>query len=383
MTTFKDSLKPRFRAQSREFYMLLGLTAVVSLLGLAMVASASSVDAFKSTANAADTVIRQGGFALIGAVALVVASNLPLSIYKRFAMLLLWGTLGLQLLTVMFGIEINGNRNWLDIGITSIQPSEFLKLGLVIAFSLMLAELSGDPLYDQQIWKRVFVYSGAALAMVVYFGKDMGTGVVMVITLAGLFLFAGMKLKTWLGLIAVVAVGAFALVMMSASRRARFSAWLNPTEADPMGVNWQFEKGTWALAQGGIFGSGLGRSRMKWSWIPEVQNDFIFAIIGEELGLIGALFVILLFCAIAVTMFMIAKNQTNAFSRNLVATIMVWISMQAFINIGVVLGIFPVLGVPLPLISAGGSSLIITLASIGVVLAVERDRIKNPSRSRR
>jgi cell division protein FtsW len=383
MTTLKESIKPRFRAQSREFYMLLGLTAVITLLGLAMVASASSVDAFKSTANAADTVIRQGGFALIGAVALVVASNLPLAIYKRFALLFLWGTLGLQLLTVLFGNEINGNRNWLDLGFTSIQPSEFLKLGLVIAFSLMLSELTGDELYDQQIWKRVFVYSGAALVMVVYFGKDMGTGVVMVITLAGLFLFAGMKLRSWLGLMGLVAVGAFALVMMSGSRRARFAAWLNPTEADPMGVNWQFEKGTWALAQGGIFGSGLGRSRMKWSWIPEVQNDFIFAIIGEELGLIGALFVILLFCALAVTMFMIAKNQTNAFSRNIVATVMVWISMQAFINIGVVLGLFPVLGVPLPLISAGGSSLIITLASIGVVLAVERDRLKNLGRSRR
>jgi cell division protein FtsW len=383
MTTLKESIKPRFRAQSREFYMLLGLTAVITLLGLAMVASASSVDAFKSTANAADTVIRQGGFALIGAVALVVASNLPLAIYKRFALLFLWGTLGLQLLTVLFGNEINGNRNWLDLGFTSIQPSEFLKLGLVIAFSLMLSELTGDELYDQQIWKRVFVYSGAALVMVVYFGKDMGTGVVMVITLAGLFLFAGMKLRSWLGLMGLVAFGAFALVMMSGSRRARFAAWLNPTEADPMGVNWQFEKGTWALAQGGIFGSGLGRSRMKWSWIPEVQNDFIFAIIGEELGLIGALFVILLFCALAVTMFMIAKNQTNAFSRNIVATVMVWISMQAFINIGVVLGLFPVLGVPLPLISAGGSSLIITLASIGVVLAVERDRLKNLGRSRR
>ena len=383
MTTLKESIKPRFRAQSREFYMLLGLTAVVTLLGLAMVASASSVDAFKSTANAADTVIRQGGFALIGAVALVVASNLPLAVYKRFALLFLWGTLGLQLLTVLFGNEINGNRNWLDLGFTSIQPSEFLKLGLVIAFSLMLSELTGDELYDQQIWKRVFVYSGAALVMVVYFGKDMGTGVVMVITLAGLFLFAGMKLRSWLGLMGLVAFGAFALVMMSGSRRARFAAWLNPTEADPMGVNWQFEKGTWALAQGGIFGSGLGRSRMKWSWIPEVQNDFIFAIIGEELGLIGALFVILLFCALAVTMFMIAKNQTNAFSRNIVATVMVWISMQAFINIGVVLGLFPVLGVPLPLISAGGSSLIITLASIGVVLAVERDRVKNLGRSRR
>ena len=383
MTNLKESLKPRFRAQSREFYMLLGLTAIISLLGLAMVASASSVDAFKSTANAADTVMRQGVFALIGGVALVVASNLPLAIYKRFAFLFLWITLGLQLLTVMFGNEINGNRNWLDIGFTSIQPSEFLKLGLVIAFSLMLAELTGDEFYDKQIWKRVFVYSGLALVMVVYFGKDMGTGVVMAITLAGLFLFAGMKLSSWLGLMALSALGAVVLVMMSSSRRARFAAWMNPTEADPMGVNWQFEKGTWALAQGGIFGSGLGRSRMKWSWIPEVQNDFIFAIIGEELGLIGALFVILLFCALAVTMFVIAKNQNNAFSRNLVATIMVWISMQAFINIGVVLGIFPVLGVPLPLISAGGSSLIVTLATIGVVLAVERDRVKNLGRSRR
>lgn len=383
MTTLKESLKPRFRAQSREFYMLLGLTAVISLLGLAMVASASSVDAFKSTANAADTVLRQGGFALIGAVGLIVASNLPLAVYKRFAFFFLWITLGLQLLTVLFGNEINGNRNWLDIGFTSIQPAEFLKLGLVIAFSFMLAELTGDEFYDRQIWKRVFVYSGLALVMVVYFGKDMGTGVVMAITLAGLFLFAGMKLSSWLGLMALGALAAVVLVMMSGSRRARFAAWMNPTEADPMGVNWQFEKGTWALAQGGIFGSGLGRSRMKWSWIPEVQNDFIFAIIGEELGLIGALFVILLFCALAVTMFMIAKNQNNAFSRNLVATIMVWISMQAFINIGVVLGIFPVLGVPLPLISAGGSSLIVTLTAIGVVLAVERDRVKNLGRSRR
>jgi len=383
VTNLKESLKPRFRAQSREFYMLLGLTAVISLLGLAMVASASSVDAFKSTANAADTVLRQGGFALIGAVGLIVASNLPLAVYKRFAFFFLWITMGLQLLTVLFGNEINGNRNWLDIGFTSIQPAEFLKLGLVIAFSLMLAELTGDEFYDRQIWKRVFVYSGIALVMVVYFGKDMGTGVVMAITLAGLFLFAGMKLSSWLGLMALGALAAVVLVMMSGSRRARFAAWMNPTEADPMGVNWQFEKGTWALAQGGIFGSGLGRSRMKWSWIPEVQNDFIFAIIGEELGLIGALFVILLFCALAVTMFMIAKNQNNAFSRNLVATIMVWISMQAFINIGVVLGIFPVLGVPLPLISAGGSSLIVTLTAIGVVLAVERDRVKNLGRSRR
>ena len=148
-----------------------------------------------------------------------------------------------------------------------------------------------------------------------------------------------------------------------------------------MGVMWQYEKGTWALASGGIWGTGLGRSKLKWSWIPEVENDFIFAVIGEELGLIGALFVVLLFFALGLTMFSIAKHQSNAFSRNLVVGVMLWVVLQAFINISVVLGLLPVLGVPLPLISAGGSSLIATLAGIGVVLAVERDRTLNLGRS--
>ncbi len=383
MTDLKSAIKPRFRAQSREFYFLLGLTAIIGVLGLAMVASASTVDAFKNTSNAASTFVRQGGFALIGGLALVIASNLPLAFYKKTANLLLLSTLGLQLLTVLFGTEINGNRNWLDLGFTSIQPSEFLKIGLILAFALMLAELGPDELENRQIWTRIFVFSGLSLFLVVVMGKDMGTGVVMVVTLLGLFLFAGMKLSTWLGIVMAGSAAAVILVMFSPSRLARFSAWLNPAEADPMGVRWQYEHGTWALAHGGIFGTGLGRSKMKWSWIPEVQNDFIFAIIGEELGLIGALFVILLFTALAITLFSIARNQTNPFSRNVVAAVMVWISMQAFINIGVVLGVFPVLGVPLPLVSAGGSSLISTMAAIGVVLAVERDRLANPGRARR
>lgn len=383
MTDLKSAIKPRFRAQSREFYFLLGLTAIIGVLGLAMVASASTVDAFKNTSNAASTFVRQGAFALIGGLALIIASNLPLAFYKRTANLLLLSTLGLQLVTVLFGTEINGNRNWLDLGFTSIQPSEFLKIGLILAFALMLAELGPDEMQNRQIWTRIFVFSGASLFLVVVMGKDMGTGVVMVVTLLGLFLFAGMKLSTWLGIVVAGSAAAVMLVMLSPSRLARFSAWLNPAEADPMGVRWQYEHGTWALAHGGIFGTGLGRSKMKWSWIPEVQNDFIFAIIGEELGLIGALFVILLFTALAITLFSIARNQTNPFSRNVVAAVMVWISMQAFINIGVVLGVFPVLGVPLPLVSAGGSSLISTMAAIGVVLAVERDRLANPGRARR
>jgi cell division protein FtsW (lipid II flippase) len=286
----------------------------------------------------------------------------------------------LQFVTVFFGEERNGNRNWLDIGVTTIQPAEFLKLALIVGLALQLAQLRQDPESDKQIWTMVLGVSVVALALVVFVGRDLGTGVVMGFMLMGMFLFAGMRLSSWLGIGALVTMVASAAIATSPSRRIRFEAWLNPDAADPAGVMWQFEKGTWALASGGFWGTGLGRSKLKWSWIPEVENDFIFAVIGEELGTLGAGAVILLFLALALTLFHIAKIQNNAFSRNIVAGVMVWISMQAFINIGVVLGLFPVLGVPLPLISAGGSSLISTMAAIGVVLAVERDRINQLGR---
>jgi cell division protein FtsW len=380
VTELKGVLKPTFRAQSRQFYLLLALTTLTVLIGLAMVASASTVDSFKQSANAGATFLRQGGFAIIGVAALAITSNLPLGFLRRIGALALYITLGLQLATVIFGVEINGNRNWLDLGFTSIQPSEFLKLGLILAFSHQLAQLSDDAIRNRQIWLRIFGASVAALFLVVALGKDMGTGVVMVVMLMGLFIIAGMPWSYTMG-ISLLGVGAAALLVIgSPSRLTRFDAWLNPEAADPMGVRWQYEHGTWALASGGIWGTGLGRSKLKWSWIPEVENDFIFAVIGEELGLIGAMVVILLFLALGLTMFSIAKNQANSFSRNLVVGVMLWVVFQGLINISVVLGLLPVLGVPLPLISAGGSSLISTLAAIGVVLAVERDRVKSLGR---
>jgi cell division protein FtsW len=381
MTDFRQLTRPTFRAQSRQFYLLLGLTILTVLFGLAMVASASAVDSYKETANAGSTFMRQGVFAVIGMALMAVISSLPVGLFRRTGLVALYITLGLQLATVLFGVEINGNRNWLDIGFTSIQPSEFLKLGLILAFAIQLAQLTDDPIRNRQIWVRVFVYSVFALFLVALLGKDMGTGVVMAVTLIGLFLIAGMPWAYFFGIALAGVLAAFVLVMATPSRLIRFSAWLNPGAADPLGVMWQYEKGTWALASGGIWGTGLGRSKLKWSWIPEVENDFIFAVIGEELGLIGAMFVILLFFALGLTMFSIAKRQNNEFSRNLVVGVMLWVVLQAFINISVVLGLLPVLGVPLPLISAGGSSLIATLAGIGIVLAVERDRTLKLGRS--
>lgn len=381
--TIRDAMKPKFIAQSKQAAMLLGLTVLIVVVGLIMVASASAVDSYKETDNAALTFLRQGLYVLVGFAGLIFLSNLKLDFYRRLAPPVLLGMLVLQLVTAFFGVEINGNRNWLDIGITTIQPAEFLKIALIVALALQLAQLNQDPETDKQIWRMVLGVSAVAVGLVALIGRDLGTGVVIGVTLMAMFLFAGMPLSRWLGLSALIAAGAIAAIMSSASRRIRFEAWLNPDGADPMGVMWQFEKGTWALAAGGFWGTGLGRSKLKWSWIPAVENDFIFAIIGEELGLLGAIGVIGLFFALAMVLFSIAKQQTNPFSRNLVAGVMVWISMQAFINIGVVLGLFPVLGVPLPLISAGGSSTISTLAGIGIVLAVERDRLSGPARKLR
>lgn len=381
--TVRDAMKPKFKAQSRQAALLLGLTVLIVVVGLIMVASASAVDSYKETDNAALTFLRQGLYVLVGFAGLIFLSNLKLDFYRRLAPPVLLGMLVLQLVTAFFGVEINGNRNWLDIGITTIQPAEFLKIALIVALALQLAQLYQDPETDKQIWRMVLGVSAVAVGLVALIGRDLGTGVVIGVTLMAMFLFAGMPLSRWLGLSALIAAGALAAIMSSASRRIRFEAWLNPDGADPMGVMWQFEKGTWALAAGGFWGTGLGRSKLKWSWIPEVENDFIFAIIGEELGLLGAIGVIGLYFALAMVLFSIAKQQTNPFSRNVVAGVMVWISMQAFINIGVVLGLFPVLGVPLPLISAGGSSTIATLAGIGIVLAVERDRLSGPARKLR
>lgn len=380
MTNIKERLQPRLQAQSKLFFWILGLTLLTVALGLVMVASASAVDAFKQTSNAGSTFFRQGLFALVGLIVMLLASNMPMGFYRRLSMTTLLVTLGLQLATVLFGKEINGNRNWLDLGFTSIQPSEFLKLGLIIGLGYQLASLGEFRDENNQIWKRVFVYSIGAVGLVAVLGKDMGTGIVMVVMLLGLYLFNGMSFRNWFTIIAVGALAGWILVTQSASRAVRFAAWLNPDAADPMGVNWQFEKGTWALASGGLFGTGLGRSKLKWSWIPEVENDFIFAIIGEELGMIGALMVVLLFLALGLVLFATARAQTDPFNRNIVVGVMLWVVLQAFINIAVVLGLLPVLGVPLPLISAGGSSLIATLGAIGVVLAVERDRMANLGR---
>lgn len=366
-----------FRAQSIYFYQLLGITVFLVAFGLVMVLSASSIDSLKASNNSFAIFAKQAGFAALGLVGMSLASLMSLAWWRGRAKFLYMLTMGLQLAVLFVGVEINGNRNWISIFGISLQPSEFLKVAVVLHVSVFLAARARD-LDLAATWGRAGVMMGAAMGLVLI-GRDLGTVMIMFFMFLGLLALAGMpmKLLRLVGVAAIVLIP-MALTMGSGSRVGRITAWLNPSAPDPNGYNWQSEHGMWAVSAGGIFGAGLGESKMKWSWIPEVENDFIFAVISEELGLIGALVVIALFVALAFSFFRIWQRTADDFSRYVVSGVMVWVTVQALINIAVVLRLLPVLGVPLPLISAGGSSLIATLGAIGIVLAVERENHANP-----
>jgi cell division protein FtsW (lipid II flippase) len=209
--------------------------------------------------------------------------------------------------------------------------------------------------------------------MVGLMSRDMGTALVMALVVFGILFLTGvpMELLRWPITIGIGAAGIG--LLLAGSRIARFQAWLSPGTDDATPYDWQSEHGIWALAAGRLNGVGLGNSKLKWSWIPEVDNDYIFAIIGEEWGWIGATLIIVLFVLIINRIRMISLETKQTFERMLVLGIMVWIAVQTMVNIAVVIKWLPVLGVPLPLISSGGSSLIATMLAIGVVLAVDRE----------
>lgn len=366
-----------FKAQSVEFYRLLGVTLFLVAFGVVMVLSASSIDSLVTNSNSLLVFMKQFGFAILGLISLSVVSLLPVNSIRSKARAFFGVTMIAQLAVFFIGKEINGNRNWIDVfGLFSIQPSEFLKIAVILHVAAYLA--SQENYFEEtRVWYRSLFMVFAAMGLVIV-GKDLGTVIIMLITFIGLLALAGMpsQIMRQVGLALLVLIPA--ALMTSASRMGRITAWLNPNAPDPLDYNWQAEHGMWAISAGRIFGAGLGESKMKWSWIPEVENDFIFAVIAEELGLLGALVVIALFVVLAFSLLRIMQRTQDLFKRLVVAAIMLWLVFQALINIAVVLRLLPVLGVPLPLISAGGSSLISALTAIGVVLAIERENHANP-----
>ena len=363
-----------FAAETGNYFLLLGTTLFLVAFGLVMVLSSSSIESYlQNDSDFFAAFSKQGLFALIGIPLMLLVSRLPLVFWKKWAWPFLIAAMCLQLLVFTpLGWGYGGNTNWIQIGSFSAQPSEVVKLALILWISWVLwtkAPLLGD-------WKHVLLpiapVGGLAIGFVLL-GGDLGTAIIMLAIVFGSLFFAGVKLR-FLALPAVlVAVFGLVFALAGGSRSDRVSAWLNGcVDVDTLKECWQPVHGTWALAAGGVFGAGLGNSKAKWSWLPEADNDYIFAIIGEELGLIGAIVVLALFIVLAFAFIRIIRATDDPFSRIATSGVMIWIIAQALINIAVVLGLLPVLGVPLPLISAGGSALVSTLIAIGVVLSFAR-----------
>ena len=379
LNNFKAWLQDNFRAESIYFYRLAGLTGFLVVFGLVMVLSSSSIDSLVANRDAYYIFSRQFLYALIGLALMLVIASLPVSFIRNRVGLVLMVGFALQLAVPFIGISVNGNTNWLSIAGFTLQPSEFLKLALIMYMGWFISNREFEMDNPQRVLYPLLAVGGGAVLLVM-FGRDLGTAVIFFFIIFGTLLMAGAPGKI-LGRVALLAIGlAAAATATSASRMARITAWLNPGSASSDAFNWQFEHGTWALASGGVFGVGLGNSKMKWSWIPEVENDFIFAVIGEELGLIGAMVVIGMFALLIASLIRVMLRAQTTFARVTTLGVVIWILSQSAVNIAVVLGVLPVLGVPLPLISAGGSSLIATLAGIGLVLAFEKDNHRQPLR---
>jgi len=363
-----------FRAENRNYFLLLGTTVFLVLFGLVMVLSASSIESFTSAGDFFGRFIKQSLYAVIGIPLMLVASRMPAIFWKKWAWRALMIAGGLQLLVFTpLGIENGGNRNWISIGGIGAQPSEFVKFAIILWVAWVVA--SKQHLLDE--WRHVLLPIGpvAAVAIgMVLIGNDLGTSFILLMIVLGCVYFAGVRLRfIFVGVVGIAILGLLASLART-SRTGRISAWLSGcVVGDPNGYCWQPQHANWALAAGGLFGRGLGNSTAKWNWLPEADNDFIFAIIGEELGLIGAIVVLCLFIVLAIAFVRVIRSTRDPFARIATSGVMIWVIGQAFVNIAVVVGVLPVLGVPLPLISAGGSALIATLLAIGVVLSFARD----------
>lgn len=362
-----------WRGNDRTVALLWGVTLLLMGIGLIMVLSASSITSYTEDRGFLGKFWSQMVFAVIGLPLMVFAATRKIDFWKRWA----WGffALGILLQLLVFtplGFAVGGNRNWFQIGSFTAQPSEALKLALVVWIGAVL--LKKEPLLGQMRHEMIpVVFPGALLALgLVLLGKDLGTTMIMAALVFGAMFFGQVSWKTLGTVIAGGLIALFFFVVTSQNRLDRILGHSSGT-ADYSGLGWQPQHGEWALAAGGVFGLGLGESKAKWNWLPAADNDYIFAIIGEELGFIGAMLVIVLYVALAILMLRVISRARDRFGRAVVGGVLVWIVGQAFVNIGVVIRVFPVLGVPLPLISYGGTALVSCLIAMGIVISIARD----------
>ncbi len=369
-----SNLKPEAEISAKLYYALLIATFGLLFIGMVMILSASTTVSYKQFNNQYIIFLRQLMFASIGIVMMMAISRLPKVFFFKWSKVSLWISIVLLILVLIpsIGISVAGQRNWISLwGPFRLQPSEIAKLTLIVWGSVVLSKQIRSKITTwQNLLVPVFPV-GAIIAVLVIFEGDLGTALILGPILLSLFYAVGapVKLFTWSAMAGLL--GILILSIQESYRIQRFLSWINPT-AENQDAGWQVTHGKYALASGGWTGIGLGASKEKWGWLPAAHTDFIFAVVGEELGLVGTLIVLALIGTIAYVALTLARKTNDLFTKLIATSVMAWIVVQSIINVGAVLGLLPVTGVPLPLVSYGGSSLVFTMGAIGVLMTVLR-----------
>ncbi len=362
------------------------LVAVVALaaVGIVMVYSSSGIRSYLQADDTLAIVGPQILWAALGLIAMLVMSRLDYRLLRLVsipAYLVAVILLVLVLLPPIGPLEprsVGGAARWLQIGpLPAIHPAEFAKLALVLYLAHLLASRGTEV---RSFWRGTlpFLLVAGPVIFLIFREPDLGTTIVVAATAVTMFFVAGANLLH-MAILGLLGLGAVAVIGLRGYQLARIQAWLDPW-ADPLGAGFHTIQGLLALGLGGILGSGLGESRLAGGlYLPNAWNDFIFAIIGEELGFIGAGLVIILFLVVAYQGTRVAMSAPDTFGALLAAGITAWLCLQAFINIGVVVALFPVTGITLPFVSAGGSSLIISFAAVGILLSISRETVERGS----
>ncbi len=355
-----------------SYYLLLGASILLLTIGLIMVLSASSVYSFERLGDSYAIVKRQLMWVAIGIPCAWVASRLPYPAIRQISWVGILVAVVLLTLTHpdIFGTTVNGNTNWLAIGPFQIQPSEIAKLAIVLWAAHVYAQKDRRLGQLHQIMMPVVpVILGITLLVII--GRDLGTALVLFAILLAMLWVVGAPARIFTVAMTVIGVVAIWIASTSDERRERLTNFVDPFK-DYHDAGWQPAHGLYALSSGGWFGQGIGASQQKWGDLPEAHTDFIFAVLGEELGLVGTLLVVGLFLTIAYAAIKVALATKEPFVRYMSFGIVVWLLGQMIINVGMVLALLPVIGIPLPLVSYGGSALLPSLVALGLLIGFAR-----------
>jgi cell division protein FtsW len=352
-----------------SYYLVLGITVLLLALGLVMVLSTSSAQSIAAGASPYAGFQKQLLGVVIGLPLMwIAARSSPVVFRAAVYPMIAVSVLGLLLVLAVGHTELGGER-WIGILGFQVEPSEFAKLAFVLWGADLLARK--EKVKQLNEWRHLLIplLPGAAiLSMLVMLGDDLGTTFILLVIFLALLWVIGSPVRLFAGMLGLMGFAMVVLIIVAPYRLQRITGFFNP-QANMLTVGWQSHEGQTAVGSGGWFGVGLGAGKMKWGWVPESTTDFIFAVIGEELGLVGTLCVTFLYCGLAYAGLRIARRVPDTFMRLAAAAVTTWIVVQALVNVSAVIGILPITGVPLPLVSAGLSSLLVTLVALGMLMS--------------